>query len=618
MNLFGNLRLGVKLNLLLLLVLSLLLVGVVILLNRNTENLTNEVGGERIVEEANITRSRLVEVEDELVVDINFLVTSISFYQAVGNRDKAKTSEIVMSANASLRIDDITVVDGDGKRLVDTEMDEDTTEEDKLLALALSGVETSALLIEKHPYGVQISISAVAPVVNPRTRNILGAVEFSRHVDDAFLERITFARERVHLGLIYGNQILARTAAGTDGKGNAVAGNVLSNGVAFDPALVRRAQNGETVVFKDLIQGARGTPHTVAYTPVLPNAMTSAAVIMILVDLEEISSFQKTVLTNTIVIFAGLALLAVAIIYLTINHTIIRPLNRLKAIAQTMTSGQYAERVPVSTKDEVGQLAAAFNEMASAVQQRESSLKVAREQAERADKVKSMFLASMSHELRTPLNAIINLTKFVAMGLYGPVNDEQVDALQKTVSSSKHLLNLINDVLDISKIEAGSLELFVEEGVRIDEIVQQAVETGRGILMEKPVSITAEVQPGLPSLTGDGQRILQIVLNLVSNACKFTDEGQIIVKAYRYDNEVRICVSDSGPGIDPEEREVIFEVFRQAKSGLRKGGGTGLGLPISRRLAEAHGGRLWVESVPGKGASFFVALPIKSSLVPTV
>ena len=136
--------------------------------------------------------------------------------------------------------------------------------------------------------------------------------------------------------------------------------------------------------------------------------------------------------------------------------------------------------------------------------------------------------------------------------------------------------------------------------------------------MEKPVSITAEVQPGLPSLTGDGQRILQIVLNLVSNACKFTDEGQIIVKAYRYDNEVRICVSDSGPGIDPEEREVIFEVFRQAKSGLRKGGGTGLGLPISRRLAEAHGGRLWVESVPGKGASFFVALPIKSSLVPTV
>lgn len=615
MRLFGNLRLGVKLNLLLLVVLSILLVGVVILLVRNTNNLTNEVGGERIAEEANITKSRLVEAETELTVDINFLVTSISFYQAVGSRDEAKTSEIVKSANSSLRIDDIAVVDGDGKRLVDTEADINNVEEDKLLALALAGTETTGLLIEKGENGVQVSIAVVAPVLS-RTKNILGAVLFSRHVNDSFLQELTFGRERVHLGLIYENQLLARTTNPTNSKPNMTPSRVLSNGVAFDPKLVQLAQNGQTVVLKKLIQGSGGVPHTVAYTPVLSSATTSSAVIMILVDLGEIYSFQNTTLTNTIVIFAALASLAIAIIYLTISQTIIRPLNKLKATAQTMTSGQYDARVPVNTKDEVGQLAAAFDEMANAIQQRESSLEIAREHAERADKVKSMFLASMSHELRTPLNAIINLTKFVAMSMYGPVNTEQIDALKKVETSSKHLLNLINDVLDISKIEAGSLELFVEEGVKIDGIVQTAMETGRGLLMGKPVTITHEVEPGLPSLTGDEHRILQIILNLISNACKFTEEGQIAIRAYRQDGEVRISIQDSGPGIEPDEQEIIFEVFRQTKSGLRKGGGTGLGLPISRRLAEAHGGRLWVESRPGNGATFYVALPIESCLTP--
>jgi signal transduction histidine kinase len=615
---FGNLNLGVKLNILLLLVLSILFVGVVILLNRNTDNLTKEVGGERIAEEANIMERRLAEVEEDLMADINFLVPSISFYQAVGSRNETQTSDIITTANSSMKMDDITVVDGDGKRLVDTQADEDTAEEDKLLAVALTGKATTTLLIEENSNDIQISIAAAAPVVNPRTGNILGAIQIGRHVNDVFLEQLTFGRDRVHLGLIYEGQILARTTTGTNGKQTSYANSVLSNGVAFDNRLIQTAQNGQTIIYKDLIQGDGGIPHTAAYTPVLSNADSSAAVIMILVDLEEISTFQRTTLTNTIMIFAALTLIAVAIIYVTITTTTIRPLNKLKAISQTMTSGQYDERMPVSTRDEVGQLAAAFNEMANAIQQRESSLKVAREQAERADKVKSMFLASMSHELRTPLNAIINLTKFVGKGMYGPVNPEQIDVLGKAEASGKHLLNLINDVLDISKIEAGSLELFVESGVKIDEIARTAVETGRGILGEKPVTILLEIEPGLPPLLGDEQRILQIVLNLISNACKFTEQGQILVKVYQRNGEIQISICDSGPGIDPNEQEAIFEVFRQAKAGLRKGGGTGLGLPISRRLAEAHGGRLWVDSARGKGATFYVALPIESTLEPTV
>jgi signal transduction histidine kinase len=246
------------------------------------------------------------------------------------------------------------------------------------------------------------------------------------------------------------------------------------------------------------------------------------------------------------------------------------------------------------------------------------SLEAAREQAERANRVKSMFLASVSHELRTPLNAIINLTKFVGLGMYGAVNDEQTDILGKVEARSKHLLKLINDVLDISKIESGSLELFVESGVRIDEIVGSAVDTAQSLLPGKPVKIVCEIEPDLPTLTGDGQRIQQIILNLLSNACKFTEEGQIQVRAYVENGEIIISITDSGPGIAPDNHALIFEAFRQTKEGLRKGEGTGLGLPISRRLAEAHGGRVWVKSALGKGATFYVALPLETSLVPTI
>jgi signal transduction histidine kinase len=384
-----------------------------------------------------------------------------------------------------------------------------------------------------------------------------------------------------------------------------------------DEGFVEVAQTSQqTVILPNLIQGDRGIPHSVAYTPVLNS--TPEAIIMILVDLEEISSFQNTTLQNTIAIFVALTLVAIAIIYLTIYYTTMRPLNRLRSIANTMTGGEYDERAPIGKKDEVGQLANAFNEMANAIQQREKSLQVAREQAESADKAKSMFLASVSHELRTPLNAIINLTKFLGQGMYGPVNQEQIDILVKTESSGKHLLNLINDVLDISKIEAGSLELFVEENVSIEKVVEMAVETGRNLPMENAVSITYDIESGLPLLTGDEQRVRQIVFNLISNACKFTENGDIVVRAYRQGEEIHIAICDSGPGIDPKDHEMIFNLFRQTRAGLRKSTGTGLGLPISRRLAEAHGGRLWLESTPGKGATFFVALPIESSLEPTL
>jgi signal transduction histidine kinase len=231
----------------------------------------------------------------------------------------------------------------------------------------------------------------------------------------------------------------------------------------------------------------------------------------------------------------------------------------------------------------------------------------------RAEEVKSMFLASMSHELRTPLNAIINFTRFVAKGSMGPVNDEQVETLNEVVSSAKHLLSLINDVLDMSKIEAGALKLFVEQDVDVAALAKSVLAVAGTLIGEKTVDIRSSIAPDLPLITGDRQRIYQILLNITSNACKFTEVGFIELRVYAAGDELMIALQDTGPGIAPEDQSLVFEAFRQTEAGLQKGGGTGLGMSISRSLAEAHGGRLWLESSPGEGTTFFLSLPIRSA-----
>jgi signal transduction histidine kinase len=233
-------------------------------------------------------------------------------------------------------------------------------------------------------------------------------------------------------------------------------------------------------------------------------------------------------------------------------------------------------------------------------------------QAELANSVKSAFLASMSHELRTPLNSVINFTKFVAKGTVGPVNEEQVQMLNEVIDSAKHLLTLINDVLDMSKIESGTLNLFVEENIDLNPIINSVLATGRSLIADKPIKLGSNIAPALPLIRGDRQRILQILLNIMSNACKFTDEGTITIAARQQGDMIEVSVQDTGPGIAPDDQADVFEPFKQTDTGLRQAGGTGLGMPISKNLVEAHGGRMWLESVLGRGATFYVLLPVRS------
>jgi signal transduction histidine kinase len=233
--------------------------------------------------------------------------------------------------------------------------------------------------------------------------------------------------------------------------------------------------------------------------------------------------------------------------------------------------------------------------------------------AEESDRVKSAFLASMSHELRTPLNAIINFSKFLRRGIPGPINEEQTNLITNIVDSGQHLLNLINDVLDMSKIESGALKLFIEPNTDLAEILQSAINYAQPTLAEKPVKIERMLPEALPQIAADRRRLLQVFLNIVSNACKFTDEGTVRVGAQVHADRVVVSVKDTGPGIAVEDAKHVFTAFKQTETGLRQGGGTGLGMPITMRLVEAHRGRLWFESEVGVGTTFYVELPLEAA-----
>ncbi len=232
-------------------------------------------------------------------------------------------------------------------------------------------------------------------------------------------------------------------------------------------------------------------------------------------------------------------------------------------------------------------------------------------QLEVASQHKSQFLANMSHELRTPLNAILAYTELMADGVYGQLPEKTLGVLKRLESNGRHLLGLINDVLDLSKIEAGQLVLELSD-YSLQDIAQTVRSTLEPLATDKKLAFKIDVAPKLPAGHGDGRRLTQVLINLVGNAIKFTDAGEIVITAGSTDGSFKVSVRDTGPGISAADQARLFQEFQQADNTItRKKGGTGLGLAISKRIVEMHGGKIWVESQVGQGSTFSFTLPVR-------
>jgi signal transduction histidine kinase len=234
-------------------------------------------------------------------------------------------------------------------------------------------------------------------------------------------------------------------------------------------------------------------------------------------------------------------------------------------------------------------------------------------QIEAANRHKSEFLANMSHELRTPLNAIIGFSEILIDPSLHTTEDERTQFLGDVLGSGKHLLNLINEILDLAKVESGKMELHIEPAF-LQDVFETIQHTMRPLATKKSINLRVKIDESLDALPMDGARIKQVLLNLVGNAIKFTPQaGQVWVQAQREDGLVRVEVGDTGPGIAAADQERIFLEFQQADTGGRgKPEGTGLGLALAKRFVEMHGGKVWLESEVGKGSRFFFTLPMNA------
>jgi signal transduction histidine kinase len=239
-----------------------------------------------------------------------------------------------------------------------------------------------------------------------------------------------------------------------------------------------------------------------------------------------------------------------------------------------------------------------------------SEIQIKGHQLEVASQHKSQFLANMSHELRTPLNAILGYTELILDSIYGDMPQQAHEVLERVQSNGKHLLGLINDVLDLSKIEAGQLTLSLDD-YSIKDVVHNVFAVVEPLATEKNLALKIELPNDLPTAHGDERRLTQVLLNIVGNAIKFTDSGEVAIKAAARNGAYTLSVRDTGPGIDLGDQTKIFDEFQQADNSTTKTkGGTGLGLSIARRIVAMHGGRIWVESEVGAGSTFFLEVPI--------
>jgi signal transduction histidine kinase len=401
-------------------------------------------------------------------------------------------------------------------------------------------------------------------------------------------------------------------------------GEGLSTGVGglslarIDPVLFRDV-NARLKAFDNLAYGNEGAAPSSASSPAVVRAAANAASDMALglqalatrtqaranaLVAQNDTSFQDS--RDLLIGFGGGSFLLAIALGLLLSWSVVVPLRRTQERLSEIAGGDFAGHIEVPNRDEIGALAADVNRM-------NDELGHLYRELEAASRHKSDFLATMSHELRTPLNAIIGFSEVLHEQMFGELNERQVAYVRDVLEAGRHLLSLINDVLDLAKIEAGRMELELSE-VAIPDVLRSALSMHSETASRNGIALALTTEPSEIEITADERRVRQIVFNLLSNAVKFTPaDGRVDLSARLEDGQVEIAVADTGPGIPAEDLEMIFEEFEQTVDGKKKEEGTGLGLPLSRKLVELHGGRLWVESEVGRGSIFRFTLPVEAA-----
>jgi signal transduction histidine kinase len=351
----------------------------------------------------------------------------------------------------------------------------------------------------------------------------------------------------------------------------------------------------------------------------------------------------SSITISLIAMLAGFLILMGLGLYIFIYRSMVNPLGVFTKTVKQVDAENLHIRVNIQSEDELGSLAKSFNRMADDVEQSHKALKTAGEELkawgeeldrkvqlrttellqktrelsesnirlEDMSRHKSQFLANMSHELRTPLNSIIGYTKLMLDGLEGDINKEQKDDLQTVYDNGKHLLSLINDLLDLSKIEAGKFEI-MKETFAVEDLISKVIPSMEKLAKDKQLALSCNVAPGIVSLWADKNKTKQVLFNLLGNAVKFTQSGSIKLEINENPSEYLFTVTDTGMGIEKNDIDSLFKSYKQVGSAKLDGyEGTGLGLVISKQFIELQGGRIWVESEIGKGSRFSFTLPQK-------
>ena len=317
-------------------------------------------------------------------------------------------------------------------------------------------------------------------------------------------------------------------------------------------------------------------------------------------------------------VFVVSAILLAMLLGFIISWSFILPVRKAHGFLTEVAKGNFQATIDVPNRDEFGVLAERMNQMSRELHdlyenQREAAqeLQMLNVRLTEASKAKSEFLANMSHELRTPMNAILGFVEMLLDDIYGEVPPHLREPLIDVQVNGKHLLNLINDVLDLSKIEAGRMELVLGE-YSVQDVVETVRTSLQSLALEKGLGFDSAAEDDIPLAFGDGRRITQCLMNLVGNALKFCKRGRVTVGVKRQGNDLLYHVSDTGIGIPKEELKNIFTEFRQVDTAItREFSGTGLGLNITKKFVEMHGGRIWAESELGKGSTFYFSIPLR-------